>query len=441
MIMKKLIAIAVVFTLAVGGVFAADLGATVFGGVRLLQGDTSEKADDADSIFGAGSLTRLRLEGSGENDDGTFGAWLRYDSQGGNYDGGTQGLAWWKPIDAFKLTIGGNADGIYGKEGYSGWMFYQMPSDIDIVCPHSVWGGPYLDPSWGGYAKYRNAFFGGFGGYGLMLDITPVDMFGVHLVLPYIDESGQPLKNIFKKIKAQIDLNLDFGNIALTYDGNLGEAYFIPADPEDEESEDSVGGLDSGSKLHLFFQLTAIENLDLAIGFGYTLPVTLEETFDFGGVKFTVKSKRQAPIAVGLAAKFDVNDSFGLKARLLAQFMGSSTAGEADAVSDPFVLGLDLLPYIGISDSMKVFIGLGLTMVSYPEIDMGPLGKVKPDSVIGWHFNPYLQVGAEWGPTFYAGIRVYSYGDKSVTYDDEGKAKEVGAPIRFEIPIGLQVSF
>jgi hypothetical protein len=121
--------------------------------------------------------------------------------------------------------------------------------------------------------------------------------------------------------------------------------------------------------------------------------------------------------------------------------MGSSTAGDADAVSDPFVLGLDLLPYIGISDSMKVFIGLGLTMKSIPEVKFGDVVFQEADSIIGWHFNPYLQVGAEWGPTFYAGIRVYSYGVKSVTVGDDGLPKEVSAAINFEIPIGLQVSF
>jgi hypothetical protein len=430
MIMKKLIAIAVVFTLAVGGVFAADIGATVFTGVNVMEGNT---ADDS-KIMGSGSQFRLRLEGSGENDDGTFGAWLRFEPTGGTSTGvgvsGTgsieipygdpedpdseviefpvsingqtdpfvSGLAWWKPIDQFKLTIGGNPDGLYGKEGYAGWMFYQMPSDVGIVIPHSVWGGPYLNPEWWRTgAKYRNAFYGGFGDNGLMLDIKPVDMFGLNIILPYF--GGGELANIFKNMTIQLDFNLDFGNIALTYD----MASWTKVEPND-----SIGGT-----FFLYFGLSAIDNLSLDLGIGFPLP----HNTDF--------KKRQDPVAVGLAAKFDVNDSFGFKARLLAQFMGKTdTAGTV--AKDPFILGLDLLPYIGISDNLKAYIGLGLVMVS-PDVG---------DSIIGFHFNPYLQVGAEWGPTFYAGVRVFSYGDKGVK-----DGKETSAPIHFEIPIGLQVSF
>jgi hypothetical protein len=66
--------------------------------------------------------------------------------------------------------------------------------------------------------------------------------------------------------------------------------------------------------------------------------------------------------------------------------------------------------------------GLGLTMVS-------PDGG---DAIIGFHFNPYLQVGQEWGPTFYAGVKVYTFGK----WDGADKAI-----INFEVPICLQVSF
>jgi opacity protein-like surface antigen len=419
MIMKKLIAIAVVFALAAGGVFAADLGATVFGAVRLMQADSAEGTQ---VNYDAG-MTRIRLEGSGENDDGNFGAWIRFDPTGGTSIADlVSGLAWWKPIDQFKLSIGGNPDGLYGKEGYSGWMFYQMPSDIDIVDPASVWGGGYLNPGYWKYknmlgvdAKYRNAFYGGFGGNGLMLDIKPVDMFGINIILPYFDyfgnvkdayqltdddglvfdDDGEPvmvqpkyLGGVFKHMTIQVDVNLDFGNIALTY---VLDTWMKGAD-------EKIGGT-----FFLYFGLTSIENLDLSLGIGFPLP----------------KDTRHDPIAIGLAAKFDVNDAFGLKARLLAQL-----AGKTGDFKDPFVLGLDLLPYYAINDSLKAFVGLGLVMIS-------PDGG---DSVIGFHFNPYLQVGAEWGPTFYAGVRVWTDGKNM-----DGVADK--SVLKFAIPIGLQVSF
>ncbi|MDR0290809.1 MAG: hypothetical protein LBI06_07735 [Treponema sp.] len=431
--MKKLIAISVVFALAVGGVFAADIGATVFGGVRVIE---ASSAEDTEVGYSAG-MSRIRIEGSGQNGDGTFGAWIRFDPTGGTYavsdgNGGPEdnvaGLAWWKPIDQVKLTLGGNPDGLYGKEGYAGWMFYQMPSDIGIVDPASVWGGGYLNPGYWLYgsvginAKYRNAFYGGFDGNGLMLDIKPVPIFGLNIILPYFNDyknpDPDPKKNgqtyvagVFKRMTIQADVNLDVGNIAFTFD-------MAPWTKEADKPDGALGGT-----MYLYFGLTAVDNLSLDVGVGFPLPQNKDNY------------KHQDPIAAGLAAKYDVNDAFGLKARLLAQFAGSTKVGDADPVKDPFVLGVDLLPYYAINDSVKAFLGLGLVMASFS-------GDDAPDAVVGFHINPYIQVGAEWGPTFYAGIRVYSYGDKQSEKSAFGYyGKDVSAPIHFEIPIGLQVSF
>jgi len=53
------------------------------------------------------------------------------------------------------------------------------------------------------------------------------------------------------------------------------------------------------------------------------------------------------------------------------------------------------------------------------------------ENVTAWYFNPYLRVGAEWGPTFYFGIQAWSdgmkYGDNKVT--------------NWAVPVALMVSF
>jgi hypothetical protein len=431
MIMKKLIAIAVVFALAAGGVFAADLGASVFGKVNLLEGNTIEKADDdLPGVFGSGTMGRLRLEGSGENDDGTFGAWIRLGKEG--WQGGPtyEGLAWWKPIDQFKLAIGGNSDGLYGKEGYAGWMFHQTANDSGVVGDDQAWGAPYAVNG----ETMRDAFYGGFGGQALMLEIKPVDMFGLNIILPYFqygsgDQIGQGLGEVFKNMTIQVDVNMDFGNIALT---------FAMAPWTFEKQNDKIGG-----KFYLFFGLTAIENLDLAFSVGFGLPskVNDESTMD--------------PIAIGLAAKYAINDAFGLKARVMAKFGGKSfytDYGEAapvdkwaafqnsidpvqfpytypvapllgaGLVDNPFGIIFDVLPYYAISDSFTVFADIGINMMS-------PKGG---DSILGFHFNPYIQIGNEWGPSFFAGVKVYTKGKDYMT--DK-------TPIYFAVPIGLEVSF
>jgi hypothetical protein len=415
MIMKKLIAIAVVFALVAGGVFAADISATVFGGVRVVQTDSTEGTDIG---YDAG-MSRMRLEGSGEAGD-NFGAWYRFDPAswsatggegfkdwedwsdtnmptGASFSHGVSALAWWKPIDQFKMTIGGNPDGLYAKEGYSGWMFYQMPCDVGIANNGNVWGGGYIP---GGI--FRDAFYGGFGDQALMLDIMPVEMFAINLILPFFDwynttkedKSGKALAGVFKHMTIQLDVNMDFGNIALTFGMDTWQ------DGEDEK----ITG-----KAFLYFGLSSIDNLDLAVSLGFPFPT--------GSGDF----KTQNPIAFGVAAKYDISDAFGLKARILAEF-----AGKTGDEKDPFVLGADIMPYYAINDNLKAFFSLGLGMAVPDE----------GDSVVTWHINPYLQVGAEWGPTFYAGIRAWSMGKVG-----EDEAHPDKAVIHFEIPIGIQVSF
>jgi hypothetical protein len=432
MIMKKLIAIAVVFALAVGGVFAADLGVNIIGTVNLLEGNTNEGSE----ITGSASLDRVRIEGAGENDDGTFGAWIRVEGAFGGYftvppswhddykdgiawegDGFAPfGLAWWKPIDMFKLSIGGNPDGIYGKEGYAGWMFHQIVADTGVVAASQAWTCAYT--LWGtGGAKFRDAFYGGFGGNALMLDIKPVDAFGLNLILPYFDAGSPKLAGVFKNMTIQADVNLDFGNIALTFDMS----------PWQDGADEKIGG-----KAYLYFGLSAIENLSLDFSVGFGLP----------------QGDAMEPVAVGLAAKYNVSDAFGLKARVMASFGGKSWVGGDDmeipnpawdpddedseepetitipgvgAFGDnPFNLIFEVLPFFSISDSMTVFADIGINMGM-------PKGG---DSVIGFHFNPYIQVGNEWGPSFFAGVKVWT----------TGKAGDK-TPVNFAIPIALHVSF
>jgi hypothetical protein len=395
MIMKKLIAIAVVFALAAGGVFAADLSASVFGSVELFSGDTTEKADGVAKVYGSGGMGRLRLEGSGENDDGNFGAWYRFE-EGPDYAGfppSWEGLAWWKPIDAFKLVIGGNSDGIYGKEGYAGWMFHQIANDSGVVEADQAWG-------YHGYQvageKMRDAFYGGFAERALMLEIKPVDMFGLNIVLPYFDKGDDVvdgMTGVFKNMVIQADVNMDFGNIALTFD-MYDRTWMDGADVK-------VGG-----RIFLFFGLNSIENLDLAFSVGFSLPTASGDQMD--------------PIAAGVAAKYAISDAFGIKARAMGKFGGKEGGSSIGGVGVIF----DVLPYYAISDSMTFAADIGINM----------LAPKYGDSLLSFHINPYIQVGSEWGPAFFAGVKIYS-GAKGTGGDPDK------APIYFSVPIGLEVSF
>jgi len=390
--MKKIIAILAMVALVGGVAFAeAAVSGHVIGTVNLFESDTSKATDN--KISGSGGFNRVRLEASGSDEEGKFGAWLRV---GDDIDAAiVAGLAWWKPIDQFKLTVGGNPDGIFGKEGNTGWMFYQTVSDTGVAMGgENVWGWAltngfynYWDGGVGGFGagvKTRDVFYEGFGGNGLLLEIKPIEMFGLNIVLPYFTD-GALVEDIFKDLTLQLDLNLDFGNIALTFKGDASGA--------------------SGGNVYVYAGIGAIENVALDIGLSLILDGD------------TVKKQ---PLGVGLGAKVDISETFGLKARLAALV-------PTDSDDKTTRILFDVLPFFALSDSMTVFVSVGLGLVDFDG-----------EACVGFHFNPYLQVGSEWGPKFLAGIKVW----QMAAY--EGKFINdfvTDSHINWAVPIAVNVSF
>jgi len=379
--MKKLIAISVVFALVAGVAFAVDLGGTVIGTVNVLESNTGDDAP----VTSGGKMNRVRIEGSGEAGDGNFGGWLRFDATNGGVflNDIASGIAWWKPIDQFKLSIGVNPDGHWGKEGTTGWMFYQTACDTGVTNPNNTWGG-------GGRYEFglttRCAFYGGYDGAGTLLEIKPMDMLGINIGLPFIANDGAETADIFKAMNAQIDLNLDFGNIAISYKG-------VP-----NYIQDGNRGWDGtdGGVIYAYFG-GSFGDLSLDVGIGFQL---------------ANEDGTSNPISAGLGLKF-ASDAVGVKFRAAAAFGGEQYGGDS-----PMKVLVDVMPYFGLADNLTAFVSVGLGMLM-------PDGG---DTVIGWHFNPYLQVGEEWGAKFLFGISVQSNGG-----DD--------AIISWKVPIAIICSF
>jgi len=372
--MKKLIAIAVVFALVAGTAFAVDLSADVDVYANLFEGaSTGGHGVEATAGFDA-----VRLQGAGELADGKFGGKVRLDANGGAEG---KGYAWWKPIDQFKLTIGhsGASDGFWGKDGNAGWNFNQKAYAVVASGAANIWGGKtqYLETDWGTGVKglvYRDAFAGAYDTAGLYLDIKPMDMLGINIGIPVFgytvyDASGAPStvhkwdKALFQNIFFQVDLNFAFGNIAITYKGDSFFMYFGGAF--------GAINLDVGLSAHDLID----GNLD-SIYFGAALK--------YSGGAFGLKFRT----AVGIPVKS------GQNFRVLA----------------------DVLPYFAINDNISVFVNVGMGM-----------GIKSGLQALGWHFNPYMRIGAEWGPSFYVGINV------------EQLSK--GGAINFALPIGITVGF
>jgi hypothetical protein len=377
--MKKIIALLVVFALFAGSAFAVDLGGAVNGSVTLFSGSSVEDSD----ILASGGMDRIRIEGAGQTDDGVFGGWIRQ-------DGGWHGLAWWQPIDALKVIIGGNPDGHWGKEGVTGWMLQQTAYDTSAVTNNqdNVWGG---DGLYGWNSASRRAFFGGDGFSGLRLEITPLDILAIKVGLPIFSDDGAKLEDVFKKIYAQLDLNFAFANIAVTY---RGDEFYI----QNPKWDGTTGGTIYG---YVGLPLGII-NLDVGIGL---------QMNDEDGTKH--------PVWAGLGLKAGLSDLFALKLRAYAGFGGED--------SDPFTVTADLLPYLTLNDNLRVGVAVGFAMASFDNENLYDKG-----SVLGFNVNPYIEVGQEWGPKFLAGFKLTNTG-KGIAGED--------AVTTWSFGFGIQSSF
>jgi len=386
--MKKLIAISVVFALVAGAVFAADVSGEVFGKVTPLGSTTIS----GDKVRATGEMKRVRVEVSGEDDNGVFGGYVRVDRSpywlgaitDENYDDADlhlpgdlaiiTGNAWWKPSEQFKFMLGGNGkDGFFGADGITRWGFYQVAAD----------GVGVAQENW----RFSSSFYGGFDPlFSAILTITPIEAVEVNIGIPFFDwtetEDGANLMaDKFKKTNFQFAYTIDgTGKLAITYAGDLMKGTAQP-------------------KVYGYFNLTAIENLGVDIGVGFKFP-------NEGGTS--------NPISAGVGVAYNAGE-FGVKGRVQGTFGGEK--------EDPLEIDFDVLPYYAISDTLTFLFDAGIYL-GIP--DQG-------DSVLGWHINPYIAVKSSWwAPNFYAGIRI----------DNANGAKNGNDNyIQWSVPIGIAAHF
>jgi hypothetical protein len=235
----------------------------------------------------------------------------------------------------------------------------------------------------------RWAFYDGFADARFYMEIKPIDMIAVNVAIPFIpntdhDSDGNPIpgsfEDIYKSLMAQLVLNFDFGTIAFTYSGGNN-------------------GWNNEGSMYLYYG-GSFGDLGLDFGVGYHL-----------GDAMWINH----PLFIGLGVKYSAG-AFGIKFR--------TVAGIPFEDDKPFGILVDLVPSFAINDNIAIFLNAGIGM----NISDG-------DATVGWYVNPYIRVGAEWGPTFYAGIQM---GTGRYSDDDGGRANDT---IRFAIPIGIQVGF
>jgi len=430
--MKKLVAISVVFALVAGVAFAADVGVEVFGNIELINGSTGKtepvyasseyephtsswqkinnivptlipgmSLKDSDLAwdtkrpgtgFGNG---RTRISASAQNDDGTFGGWARF--QAGSYGGTVNawGNVWWKPIEQVKFQIGSNGgDGEFGLDGVARWGFYQLAGEV-IVKPDNAWGAASW--AWTGLdGSFSDAFYGGWNAPGALLTITPMDALAINLAIPF----GGAAEDVYKQATLQVTYAIDnIGKFGITFIG-------------DTMNSDKLNDMPTTLA---YFGLTAIENLGLDFGIGYKFPDSAN------GLTYS------NPLAIGVGVSFNA-DAFGIKARLLGEFLGSRGSSDA-TLSSGFTVLFDVLPSYAVSDTMTVYFSAGLGYNGGVQISTDKTA----DSKLAWHVEPYVCITPSyWSNSFFAGIRIESSANKD---------KSDNTFINWSVPIGITVSF
>jgi hypothetical protein len=379
--MKKLIAISVVFVLLAAAAFAQPAVSGIVYGKVIPFGGSSES--DSDTLAG-GDMGRIRLELSGQDEDGVFGGWLRFNAGAMGDEPQAFANAWWKPADMVKILIGGSGgDGFFGADGIARWNYYQVGGDIGI-----------FDEHW----SFGDSFYKGFSDDGLVVTLTPAEGFEINVAVPFISAAGAEVGDMYKLTHMQVAYTLSgIGKFALTYAGDLGN----------EASSDGC----NGARILAYAGLTLIENVGIDVGIGYGLPVS-DAVSD---------GKYNPPIALGAAVSFS-SGNFSLKSRVQGKFAGYYKAGDVKT-KEPINVIVDVMPSFAVSDTMSILLDGGIEITK----------PTKGDMILGWHVEPAVTVKSNWwAPNFYAGLSISSDGVESASGDKT---------VYWGLPIGIAFSF
>ncbi|WP_461247463.1 hypothetical protein [Treponema sp. R6D11] len=455
--MKKLIVLSVIFALVAGSVFAADVGVEVFGGVTLLKG-SSEEREDGDSYTTkyhnstAYGINRVRINASGQTEDGTIGGSLRFNTQLADDGVKGYGWVWWKPSELFRLQIGSNAgDGEFGLEGVTGWGFYALANEV-ITNNGNTWGGGAIDN-----IITRNAFYGGWNAPGFIITSKPIEPLTINLAF-HVD-GGIAYKE-YKQFTVQVTYNIDgVGLAGITYENSLFEhdgktgtqGGFTIAD----------GANNDNPYVRAYFGLTSIENLGVDVGIGYKFPDTfyVNSVSETGGKKTGIESTYTVnnPLYAGVGVNF-TSGALGVRSRIVGEFLGNNvkdltvyTNGDSKTFSTKLAdngwgMIIDVLPSYAINETITAYLSLGIGFrtgkesVEKYDDDGKAVIAVDNSSEVAWHVQPYIVITpAYWSGAFFAGIKFESPANDVYYNGDKGDVRN--RTLYWSIPIGITASF
>jgi hypothetical protein len=409
-IMKKLVAVAVVFVLVTGAAFAQLSGTiqTRF----LIENPDLENADGSNIMMG-GWIETASVTMTGTNEAGTVGGQIRIraenitsfiktsDDDDGDYGRFHKAYVWWRPIPQLRVFLGMDPDGLFENAVLTGWQFHQGGEEFMAFQNWDFW---------------RTIFPGNWDTFGLSFTLYPVQGVQLNLVLP----TGGPSvdkwpRHGYENVKRKLSLEEMFpwglrfsGSVGIPDIGRVMFSYIGPAN-YDAQGGRAADDYDFYGDVGLSFLLTALEGFQIQVGFSTKLA-------KYDDIEF--------PFYVGAAA-FYTGADFGVKFRVGAAIgcAGSDNKGVTYNGGDMNVIHGSIMPYFSLGGG-RLNVDVGVTVNAKEDVD----------PYIGFWINPYFTFGP-----LVAGLQIYTVGaapgwQATVAYPEDS------AKVKLRIPIMLTFS-
>ena len=274
---KTLIAVAAAAALTTSAFAEITFGAWL----RVLAAPVASNGEDTVAAMGnswgyGARAARVDIRATSEDEKIGFVMGV-YDDKNGGIAKADDGYIWAKPVDAVKVSFGryDNPTGLRGDFCYGSWNWLR---------PTSSW-----------IAEDEGLLMSGKANDGVKIEVTPIDGLYILAMLP-INKTATKVDTVYKKVQAGFAYNIDgVGKIKAQYIGKgTGKV---------EENGVTVTEANSNCDIEAAFDLAAVENLYVGVGFKYA------------NIKDGDKiAKDQQKMKVALAASYQVSDELKLSA-------------------------------------------------------------------------------------------------------------------------------
>ena len=286
---------------------------------------------------------------NGVNEEGTAGYTFEIRDQAGEdkINHGDRSVLWAKPIDMVKLSVGYFDDGDNGfrqGSGFGAWDWLRPSRTTDL------------------FFNGDDGIMDGISGNGFMAEVTPIEGLKVMANIPFLETGTyiQDAYDIYKKTQIGAAYTIDgTGTLKVLWTG------------KSEETKVGNKKSDYTGKIGVAFNLTAVENLNLAIGAKFDI---VDEDYKVGELEYDAATKKYTK-------GFD--DWGGSKNK--AYFALNASYQVSDAMKVSLAGGVklfknsDIDPRFGIGGGVDYTIMDGLTM----NADVRYISETKADGYDG----------------------------------------------------------